>query len=204
MSDNKWDSAIAGGGQIGCQWQDGRFVYGFEGDIGGADLGRNFTFPASFIPPPGNPFAAGDSVAFRSHWQASIRGRVGYTFDRWLLYATGGVAFANLNMTVNLVPTAGLPGVIFSQGTTAIGGTVGAGFDYACTDYLSFGIEYRYSKYGRENFFGAAPFPVIGPLGLPATAPLAGNGDLQTHELTARLSWHFNLFGPGPVTGRYY
>jgi outer membrane immunogenic protein len=202
-NNNKWDSAIAGGGQIGCQWQDGRFVYGFEGDIGGADIGRTFTFPASFIPPPGNPFVAGDSVSFRTHWQASIRGRFGYTFDRWLVYGTAGVAFAEEHMSVGLVPTSGLPGVLFSEGGTAIGGTVGAGFDYAATDYVSFGLEYRYSKYGRGSFFGSAPFPVVGPLG-PATAPLSGSSDFQTHELMARLNWHFNLFGPGPFAGRYY
>jgi outer membrane immunogenic protein len=199
-----WDSALIGGGQVGCQYQSGSLVFGIEGDIGGSDIGRTFTFPESFVPPPGFPFVANDSVSFRSHWQASIRGRLGYALDRWLLYATAGVAFANLHMNVGLVPTAGLAGANFSDGRTATGGTVGAGFDYAFTDYLSVGMEYRYSKYGRENFFGAAPFPILGPTGLPATTPFGGSGDLQTHEITARLSWHLNLFRPGPIWGRYY
>jgi outer membrane immunogenic protein len=205
-SGDSWDSSVIGGGQVGCQWQSGRFVYGFEGDIDGSDLGRSFTFPASFIPPAGFPFVAGDSVAFRSRWQASIRGRLGYASDRWLLYATGGVALANIHMSVGLVPTPGLPGATtaFTEGGTVTGGTVGTGFEYAFNDYASVGMEYRYSKYGSRNFFGAAPFPIVGPLGLPATTPFAGTADLQTHEVTARLNWHFNLFGPGPFIGRYY
>jgi outer membrane immunogenic protein len=205
-SGGSWDSSLIAGGQIGCQWQSGNFVYGIEGEIDGADIGRSFTFPSSFIPPPAFPFIAGDSVAFRSRWQASIRGRLGYAWDRWLLYATGGVALANINMSVGLVPTAGFPAAptTFSEGGTVTGGTVGAGFDYAFNDYASVGMEYRYSKYGHRNFFGAAPFPIVGPLGVPATTPFAGTANLETHEITARLTWHFNIFGPGPLTGRYY
>jgi outer membrane immunogenic protein len=191
---NKWDSAVGGGGQLGCQWQTERFVYGFEGDFGGADLASNFNFPAS------SPFVATDGGSFRTHWQASIRGRFGYTFDRWLVYGTAGVAFASMHMTMSVAPTSTSPGATFTEGRTGTGGTVGAGFDYALTDYFSWGVEYRYTKY-VSDFFGSAPFPVAG-----GTAPLSANANLQTHELMARLNWHFNLFDPGPFTftGRYY
>src|SRR5262249_22857707 len=121
------------GGQLGCQYQTGGFVFGIEGDIDGVNLKR------AFVAGPGalDPFLPGDTVVFRNDWQASVRGRLGYAWDRWLIYATGGVAFANVKATVGLVPAAfGAPAFLASASNTATGGTVGAGIEYAILDYL--------------------------------------------------------------------
>ena len=89
-----------GGGQIGCNWQTGRLVLGIEGDADAQNWKRSQVIggvlPALFVP--------GDTFELRSTWQASIRGRIGYAWDRTLLYATGGVAFTDVTANTNWIP----------------------------------------------------------------------------------------------------
>src|SRR5262249_4761551 len=110
-------SGVVGGGQIGCQWQTGAWVFGIEGDGGASSLKRDFAVVNTVF-----PFVAGDAFRFENNWQASVRGRLGYAFDRWMIYATGGVAFTNVDATAALV---GLPIVDVSK--TLTGWTVGGG-----------------------------------------------------------------------------
>src|SRR4029077_10770396 len=55
----------------------------------------------------------------QSQWLATVRGRVGYAFDRILLYGTGGAAFGNIQTGLN-------PPSTFDS-TVEAGWTVGAG-----------------------------------------------------------------------------
>ena len=89
-------SPVIGGGQIGCNWQapGSHWVFGVEGDADAQRWGMSRTtvgalgaFPGVFVP--------GDNFTVNSTWQASLRGRIGYAWDRWMLYATGGIAFTN-------------------------------------------------------------------------------------------------------------
>ena len=53
----------------------------------------------------------------------------------------------------------------------------------------SLGLEYRFSQYdGDENSFNRLVAP--GTL-----LRFASKADLETHELTARVNYRFNLFG---------
>jgi len=179
-NNNGNNGSFMGGGQIGCQWQVGNWVWGIEGDGDATNLKRDFVFLNDVF-----PFVAGDAFRFENNWQASVRGRLGYAFDRWMVYATGGVAFANLEATAALV---GLP--IFQVDKTLTGWTIGGGFEYAFTNNFSLGVEYRFSKFDTDQFgFG----PTVLPLAING---FIANSDLETHEVTARLNYRFNLFGP--------
>jgi hypothetical protein len=62
--------------------------------------------------------------------QGSIRGRLGVAWDRVLIYATGGVAFAGVNLDLSLsgVDAAGVPFFATGSGSrTLTGWTVGGG-----------------------------------------------------------------------------
>jgi len=184
------ETAFVGGGQIGCQWQSGAFVWGLEGDFDGTSLDRTLVAtgfgPAGFIIP-------GDPVEFRNRWQASVRGRIGYAWDRFMIYATGGVAFADVKTTVGLAPAPfAFPTVFFTDSSTRTGGTVGAGFEYGITDSLSLGVEYRYSKFGNNDVTGS---PLL------FAVPVVASTSFSTNEVTARLNWRFN-WGT-PLGGRY-
>ena len=90
------DGAFTGGGQIGYNYQIGSWVIGAEADIQGIDTGNNTN--AVFIPGPG--FARrlyARRVRGRSDWWGSVRLRAGVAFDRFLVYATGGLAYTDDN-----------------------------------------------------------------------------------------------------------
>ncbi len=111
-------SGALAGGQIGYNWQAGRFVYGIEGDIS-----------ASWI--DGGNGCCGHSV----DWLASIRGRAGFTaFDnRTLFYVTAGAAWADIEYSS-----------IGSHSDTHFGWVAGGGIERALTPSLSARVEYLY------------------------------------------------------------
>jgi outer membrane immunogenic protein len=182
------ETGFIGGGQVGCQWQTGSIVLGFEGDFVLTDIGRTFIAPGFRF-----PALAGDTFTLENDWQASFRGRLGWAWDRWMIYVTGGVAWANFDLSATLVGNGLLfPAVSISADKTLIGATIGGGFEYAFSPNWSLGVEYRFTKFDRENF-GLGNVLVVAPAVL---APFAANAELETHEVTARINWRFNLFGP--------
>src|SRR3954464_1435947 len=131
----KGDSDVSwlAGGQLGYMWQTGQFVFGIEGDIDATHLHN--TFPAAGIVGV-SPFANGDTFAAKNDWQASARGRLGWAFDRTLLYVTGGGAWANLKTTATFV---GNPVTVLTNDRTLFGWTLGGGIDYGIAPGWSIG-----------------------------------------------------------------
>jgi outer membrane immunogenic protein len=76
---------------------------------------------------------------------------------------------------------------------TPVGGTVGGGVEYAFTNNVSVGVEYRYSDFGHETFNAG----VVRLAGL-GTGPLTTTRvELRTHEVTVRLNFKLGtLFAP--------
>jgi outer membrane immunogenic protein len=180
------NSSVVGGGQIGYNWQSGPWVFGIEGDFQGTNLKREFVCCGPLA--PALFFSPGDAVSVKNDWQASVRGRLGYAWDRFMVYATGGVAFANIKVSVALVPTPGFPGLVASDSDTLTGWTVGGGIEYGLWTNWTIGAEYRFSHFDSADF-NHGNFPLT-------TFPLRSSFDLETHEVTARLNYRFNLFGP--------
>ncbi len=91
----------------------------------------------------------------QSDWDAALRGRVGYAFDRTLIYAAGGVAFTNLKTSEYVlgVPRGDVSG-------TKTGWTIGVGIEHTFTERLLARIEYRYADFGtKEVIFPGAGIP---------------------------------------------
>jgi outer membrane immunogenic protein len=198
------DTNLLGGGQVGYNWQYNALVFGLEGDFSVTQLGNDVTFGVLTAPPG---FEAGQiltgSYSTEVDWMASVRARLGWAWDRLLIYATGGVAFAemNVNSGFTLVNTNG--GILFpaaSSGTTAasssftkVGWTVGGGIEWAFSNNWSFAAEYRHSDFGSERIALAATDP-SGALLLPA---LTTNVRLTVDQATVRANYRFY------VPGRY-
>jgi outer membrane immunogenic protein len=142
------DGAI-GGGQLGYNWQlDPNWLIGVETDIqasGEKAGGRRF-----------------DTVDFegvttnyeaRIDWFGTLRGRVGYAFDRrLLLYATGGLAYGRVAISGtsnaafgNITNT-----TTFSSAGTNTGWTVGGGIEgFAWSPRWTWKVEYLYLDFGN-------------------------------------------------------
>jgi outer membrane immunogenic protein len=167
------DSSWIAGGQLGYNWQapGSQWVFGIEGDIDAQDFSKTRVLGTAI-----GPFIPGDAFSVESKWQASIRGRIGYAWDRVLLYGTGGVAFTQLKGSVSLV---GLGTV--TDDTTVVGGTVGGGLEYAVTNNLSLGVEGRYTWYGDQTFNG----------GTLAAAVVQDKINLNTAEVMGKINFKF-------------
>jgi outer membrane immunogenic protein len=146
-------------------------VFGVEADADAQHWKTTHTLGATTV-----FFVPGDTFTVDSHWEASVRGRIGYAWDRFMLYATGGAAFTQFRIGTFLV---GLPGV--TDDKTVVGGTVGGGIEYAFTNNISLGVEGRWTGYGHEDFTGGTP------LGVPVTQHIK----LDTAEVMGKINFRF-------------
>lgn len=130
------------GGQAGYRYQfDSGIVAGVEADLFGY-------FDADGLAPIGGSI---NNAAFEANYGGSVRGQVGYAFDRFLPYVTGGLAFVDIEGgTTPGGSTTVAPGASYDD--TRIGWTIGAGLAYAVTDNWIVNADYRYSDYGDETY----------------------------------------------------
>jgi opacity protein-like surface antigen len=195
------NAAITGGGQAGYNWQFNNFVLGVEGDFNGGGLSTTTTAPAG----AGN-FLAGSNLQASSDWNASIRGRIGYAWNQFLVYGTGGVAFADASLKANYPPTTAggvtVPGSSASNSTTLMGPTVGGGVEYAMTPNISVGGEYRYTDYGHDSFHsGSVTTAAGGTAAAPlfASEPATGKIGLRDNTVMLKVNYRFNAPPPPPM-----
>jgi outer membrane immunogenic protein len=193
------DATWIAGGQIGCNYQSGNWVFGIEGDAHGQRWGVSSTLVGQVFPPG---FAFGDTFELHSDWQASARGRVGYAMDRTLFYVTGGAAFTEVRAFSSWAAIPGIrAAVLATDDRTLTGWTVGGGVEYAATNNITLGLEGRYSDYGTQRFNSG---PVVTAVG--AVAPLLVTRNtyrdvrIETGEVMAKVNWKF---GPTPVVAKY-
>jgi high affinity Mn2+ porin len=145
------DAGFTGGFQAGYNYQIGSIVPGFETDFNDLSNCRNGTFAA----PSAYALTGIGSYSLSggcSYYFGTLRARLGYAFDRALLYATAGIAYGgNRNPgSVNLNPAA--PGNYFAAGASNSARTkyvFGAGLEYALTDHWFARAEYLYVNLGR-------------------------------------------------------
>jgi outer membrane immunogenic protein len=130
-----------GGLQIGVNVQTGAVVWGFESDFDGNMATKSVAVAGGAL-----------SGTAQIPWLATLRGRVGYAFDRYLLYVTAGGAATELKSAVTV-------GAISSATTssTAAAWTAGGGLEAAFTENLSARIEYLYLDARNINVAQVGP-----------------------------------------------
>jgi outer membrane protein OmpA-like peptidoglycan-associated protein len=154
-------------------------VFGIEGDIEGAYQLKSFQDPAPKV-----------AVDDRLYFDASLRGKAGFSFDRFLAYGTAGGALGDVSTRYSIGPFTWLP----ARGIR-LGWTAGGGIDYAVTNNWEVGLEYRYTDLGSHSVANAVfadtneltynvvrvgltyrfapppPPPMMEPAPMPAAAP---------------------------------
>jgi outer membrane immunogenic protein len=139
-----------GGGQFGYNWQTGPWVIGVETDIQGADISGDVHHRAIFLPTAvGTDFL---NARRDLDWFGTLRGRVGYAFDRALAYVTGGFAYGGVNDRLVVFHYTGGTTVL-SRDDTETGYTVGAGIEFAFATNWSAKFEYQHIDLGDERLF---------------------------------------------------
>ena len=170
-------AGFLGGGTWGYNKQFGNVVAGFEADLGWSNAkgGRSDVCPSGFL------FTCEASVG----WLATVTGRFGYAFDRLLIYGKGGLAVAEVSSASvwnpSIIPLA-IPGqpvpaaTAFRGSDTAVGWTLGGGFEFALTQKWSSKAEAMYYD------LGSATYQLDAPVRISRTGTLARVG----------VNYHFN------------
>jgi outer membrane immunogenic protein len=155
------------GGTLGYNWQAGSWVYGLEGDYNYSQI-------------KGSSACGVGTCETKSDWFATIRGRIGYAFDRWLPYITAGGAYGNITAT-NSNPGRG------SASAEEFGWTAGAGLEYAFLGNWTAKIEYLYLDLDKFS------------CGTACSAVVPNEVSYQANIVRAGLNYKFS----GPIFSRY-
>jgi outer membrane immunogenic protein len=149
-SSTQLKNTVTGGGQLGYNWQIGAWVLGGEADIEGMGL-RSSTILTNAA---GNQITSNNAVDYLG----TVRGRVGFVWDRWLAYVTGGLAYTNIDRSgVGLVGIAGN----FSASDFKAGYAVGGGVEWAFVDRWSAKVEYLFTQFsGNTNSYTTTAPPI--------------------------------------------
>jgi len=122
------------GGTLGYNLQTGRFVWGIEGDFDYSTIKGSIT----------TAVCAGTCSTANS-WLATVRGRFGWSFDRWLPFITVGGAGGDIKAT----------SILGSSTSTKFGWTIGGGIEAALWDNWTWKVEYLYVDLGTGSCSGA-------------------------------------------------
>lgn len=158
---------IVGGGHVGYNIQFNQFVLGVEGDLEASGMNGSDTWGVE-----GEDIDVGLT--------GSLRARAGFAFDRAMLYATAGLAGADIDYTTTVQNHSS------GNDVTYWGYTVGGGIEYAFTESLSGRLEYRYTDLGSESF---NPKTLSC---LPTDCEI--ESDVAFQSVRAGITWHWGAF----------
>ena len=130
------------GGELGCDYQ---FSPHFVAGVAASGAGAMIAVSAS------DPFAGVTTLKSKNDALADLSGRLGFAWNRLLLYGKGGAAFTHNSFSY-------IGGGLAGSGVdTPIGGIVGAGVAFAFTPNWSAFVEYDHYFFGSETV--ALDFP---------------------------------------------
>jgi outer membrane immunogenic protein len=196
-----------GGAQAGWNYQIGQLVVGVEAngswsDVHGSrtDVLSATTSGAITIFPP-FVFATSTQTVARTwntetDWIATASTRVGFAWDRWLVYAKGGIAGANFKYgltnittntsTVGAASTTTTTTTLANGADTRLGFLAGVGAEWAFGGNWSAFVEYNLMHFGSER---------ITVVGSSTTTGLAGGTATFTDTLTTEQFLQTAKFG---------
>ena len=150
-------SGALAGVTLGYNYQTGVWVWGLEGDLDASWIKGSTTVNC------------GGTCETKNSWLGTARGRIGYAWDRWMPYITGGAAFGDVKMT----PVGGA-----SETDTRFGWTAGGGLEYAFQGAWSAKVEYLYVDLGKASCS-------------VATCGVANDVTFKTSIVRGGINYHF-------------
>jgi len=179
------ETDIAGGfagGQIGYNYQfSNNVVLGVEADLQWSGIdGSNGVSQGLW--------SYGRDVSV--DYFGTIRARLGYAFDRFLPYITGGAAYGKVNVSAYNALDA-IPQRDFAQSASATnwGWTLGFGGEYAFTNNWILRAEYLYVDLGTVNYTFATPSTDWWWFNTPDIR--TGSADAKFHTVRIAVSYKF-------------
>jgi high affinity Mn2+ porin len=181
--DQGQNATTAVGGLFGgWTWQSGRWAYGLEADLSAANLKRPLSLAT-----PGFGFEGLNPdlslIRAKTDLYGSLRARLGYSFERYLVYASFGLAGANARFVATYpdLSAGGFSTARAEQGD--LGFTLGAGVQFAFHPNFALGIDYRYLDLGESRRFNLGTVPNL------AGGPVSTRASATGNQMFARLLW---------------
>jgi outer membrane immunogenic protein len=187
LSTSKGNGAgFAGAIEGGYDYRSTSVLAGIETDIGflNLDQSRSGTFQSAItqpIVPPPPPVNVTIGQKTTTDWLWTIRPRLGYITGNWLLYATGGLALADVKLMTAYSDTAG-NAATNSHSSTKTGWTLGAGVGYALSHAFSIKAEYLYVDLGTVSSTAIIP---------NGYGSLTSTTEARSHLIRAGIDYHF-------------
>jgi outer membrane immunogenic protein len=173
--------SVIGGGQIGFNYALTRnVIVGVEADVSGTDL-RQTSFGA-------NLFGVREK---KIDVFGTARARLGYAWDNWLIYGTGGFAWVDEQMTRTqrvITVNNATPGTVESASGVATGWAAGAGLEWGFARNWSARVEYLHLELDTQSFL----FPLA-----------AQRVDAQVTIDSARIGVNYRFDWGAPLVARY-
>lgn len=139
------------GGHVGYGWSDSASGISPDGFIGGLQAGYNWQLSPNFVLGIETDITGTDmtDAAGPSHidYLGTLRARLGYAWDRTMLYGTGGLAW-------NRTSVGGFH-------DTDTGYALGAGIEWAFAPNWSAKVEYMYYNFDNATTFGNTDISTI-------------------------------------------
>ena len=140
------------GGTLGYNWQSGQAVFGIETDLAWSGIDGSGTLGTT-------------TGSAGTDWFGTVRGRIGYAWDRTLLFASGGLAYGNVHATTPFQ----------SIDTTNAGWALGGGVEFALAGPWTAKVEYLHIDLGSSTIL----------------APTSTNVDFSADLIRAGLNYRF-------------
>ena len=178
-------SGVIGGVFAGYNWQlADHFLLGAEADVEATSIDMK----GSIYYIDGYPHHLDGYVSDAIPWQGSLRARFGYVAGPALIYATGGLALAEID--TKFVETATYEG---SFSDVRAGWTLGAGLEYALAGGWTARAEYRYTDFARWSDY------------IPETVNsyYAGSNGHSVIENAVKFGLVYRFGATAPVAAKY-
>jgi len=182
------ETGFIGGGHVGYDYQMGNLVLGAVADLNYIDASADSSFTLDSFGGDTSRFGVDSDI----NYVGTVRAKAGYAMDRFMVYATGGLAYADIDNkrrgdSTFIAPNGDGYTVSGSTDSDDVGYAVGAGFDVLATQNVSFGLEYLYTDLGESKT--KVNFDATGA-GTDFSA--TSKSDLDYHSVMAKASYHFN------------
>jgi len=138
------------GGTLGANYQVDSLVLGFEAQASWTNLKGSSDCPMQVVSsPPIAPPVGAANCTVKLDSMGTVAARLGWAFDRLLIYGKGGAAWTNDSYQVLLLVQD--KALLFSTNELRWGWMAGIGVEYAFTDSWSAKIEYNHMDLGTDS-----------------------------------------------------
>jgi outer membrane immunogenic protein len=176
------------GGQLGYNVQFGSAVMGVETDIQWWDM-KGSAVSSSLYPccaPTGFTIAS----TVKADWLYTLRGRIGWASNNWLLYGTGGLAVTHIKAAWVFTDTFAAATESAALSDTRLGWTAGAGVEWGVSGPWSVKLEYLHTDFGRVSVASSNLAAFTPPINFP-TNPFTHSVDLTSDMVRVGLNYRF-------------